>query len=410
MPNIAKKDMLNVLGCHPTTSRIPYGIVNDALLVVLPLLVGSAFYIFYRPTNIIIFDLLSAIGVRPVLSSLRSFLQTELPIKNEDMLYSVPTGLWAFSLLSFVLIVWSGRTSIIKYLSIFTAVVVVEGSEIGQLAFLPGTFDMNDLACNSAGLALAWALSHLRDRHSIGLGYRKSTTGVGFSVFLLLAGASGESDSEKASRLKSEYNLSNSDYTADLKIFGSADNLEEALRLAKAKSLSLKQIDNGSREYGSLAIFKEALEFSETKGLALSQIANGVRDFGSLNDYKEAFEKKMTVAQFRGHKQQVSACKTDWRKCLDNEQLVNNYSDWTMVQVKCKSAANDRAKFGDPEWPWLPFGTFLTGNSYVTTGIAVAIEKDARFQNGFGAKARSEVTCTYDLRASKVVNVLVSPR
>jgi len=41
---------------------------------------------------------------------------------------------------------------------------------------------------------------------------------------------------------------------------------------------------------------------------------------------------------------------------------------------------------------------------------AVAIEPDAQFQNGFGAMAHSRVTCTYDLRAGKVIDVAITRR
>jgi hypothetical protein len=78
-------------------------------------------------------------------------------------------------------------------------------------------------------------------------------------------------------------------------------------------------------------------------------------------------------------------CRSDWIKCSDNEQLVNNYRDWSDVQVDCKYAANDRAKYGKPDWPWFPFGTFYKGNNYVTSGMVVAVEPDAQFSNGFGA-------------------------
>ncbi|MGH9806371.1 MAG: hypothetical protein ACRD9W_03780 [Terriglobia bacterium] len=102
-------------------------------------------------------------------------------------------------------------------------------------------------------------------------------------------------------------------------------------------------------------------------------------------------------------------CKSDWTKCSDNEDLVNNYSDWTKVQVECKEEANSEAKYGTPEWPWLPFGSFLKGTDYSTSGIATAIEADAQFQNGFGAMVHSTVTCRYDLRAQKVLDVSILP-
>jgi hypothetical protein len=70
-----------------------------------------------------------------------------------------------------------------------------------------------------------------------------------------------------------------------------------------------------------------------------------------------------------------------------------------------------RAQYGDPKFPWLfPFSTFYKGDQYLKTGIAILIEKDAQYQNGFGAMVHSEVKCTYDLRAKQVLNIEISPR
>jgi hypothetical protein len=105
-----------------------------------------------------------------------------------------------------------------------------------------------------------------------------------------------------------------------------------------------------------------------------------------------------------------NACRKDWAKCADNGEIVNKYSGWTMVQVRCQMAATEQAKYGDPEWPWLAFGSYLRGTDYVKTGLAVAIEKDAKFQNGFGAKVHSQVMCKYDLRSQNVISVSIVPR
>jgi len=103
-------------------------------------------------------------------------------------------------------------------------------------------------------------------------------------------------------------------------------------------------------------------------------------------------------------------CRSDWTKCASNEDLVNHYSGWLRIGRECKDAANDRAKYGNPEWPWFAFGSFYNGNNYITSGTAIAVEPDAQFSNGFGGMAHSRVTCTYDLRAQRVTDVLVSPR
>jgi hypothetical protein len=71
-------------------------------------------------------------------------------------------------------------------------------------------------------------------------------------------------------------------------------------------------------------------------------------------------------------------------------------------------AAIEAAKYGTPTWPFVPFQSFNEGKTYVESGLAVAIEPDARFQNAGGTMVRSRVTCTYDLRAQRVVNVAVS--
>ena len=107
---------------------------------------------------------------------------------------------------------------------------------------------------------------------------------------------------------------------------------------------------------------------------------------------------------------QGSGCSSDWTKCIDNADLVNHYRDWTRVQVDCKDAAEKQARYGTPKWPWLAFGKFLRGDDYMKKGVAIAVEDDAQFQNGFGAMVHSMVTCTYDLRANRVLNVAIIAR
>jgi len=104
---------------------------------------------------------------------------------------------------------------------------------------------------------------------------------------------------------------------------------------------------------------------------------------------------------------EAPSCKNDdWSKCADNEEMANsNAWYWVSATTACKRAANRVAKYGDPKWPWLPFSHYKSGDSYAKTGIAVLIEPDAQFQNGFGAWAHVKVICTYDLREKKVTNI-----
>jgi hypothetical protein len=112
-------------------------------------------------------------------------------------------------------------------------------------------------------------------------------------------------------------------------------------------------------------------------------------------------------AQARAEKE---ACEVDWTKCTSNAQLANNYGGWIDAKVDCKIAAEKKARYGSPTWPWPAFSSFYPGNGYITTGIAELIEPDAQFQNGFGAMVHSRVDCVYDLRSNRVTNVIIDQR
>ncbi len=197
-------------------------------------------------------------------------------------------------------------------------------------------------------------------------------------AFMLLAAASGESDSEKRSRVEREYNLGAGEFDRGVSRFGSAD------------------------------AFERTMKFAREEGVSLDRAVALISEFGSIEDYRQAKSRNMNATAYRQYKAQVDACRTDWHRCADNAQLANNYREWSRVVVECKAAAQASARFGDPEFPWLPFGTFLNGDSYVKTGIVVAIEPRAQFFNGFGAKVNSRVTCRYDLSRMAVLDVNVA--
>lgn len=111
----------------------------------------------------------------------------------------------------------------------------------------------------------------------------------------------------------------------------------------------------------------------------------------------------------------LPACRADWRMCRDNSDLMNTYlRSHNRAGNACKTVADDLARYGTPVWPsfWSGghFGSFTVGRNYVETGIVTLYERDAQFQNGFGAMVRSRVRCDYDLRTNQVLDVVISPR
>jgi len=115
------------------------------------------------------------------------------------------------------------------------------------------------------------------------------------------------------------------------------------------------------------------------------------------------------IAKLDREDKKPPSCATEWSLCATNADMANQYRDWTMAQVLCKSAATGQARYGSPSFPWLSFSSFLKGTTY-KSGIATLIEPDAQFPNGFGAMVHSQVSCQYDLVAKRVLNVTIEPR
>ena len=107
------------------------------------------------------------------------------------------------------------------------------------------------------------------------------------------------------------------------------------------------------------------------------------------------------------------ACDSDWHACKDNADLVNHSPIWGRVQSACQDKVDSEVQYGEPKWPgfWSggAFGTYFTGTSYVSTGIAIAVEKDVQIENAFGAMVHSTATCRYDLNSQTVLDVSWSP-
>jgi len=127
----------------------------------------------------------------------------------------------------------------------------------------------------------------------------------------------------------------------------------------------------------------------------------------SLSGDKKALKKLQAISDYASYSNE-NACKENWQLCNNNAELVNNYKNWYNVTYQCKKAAISLAKYGTPELPSVfPFSTFYNGEGYVETGIVLAYEKEAKFQNMYGAMAHVTVECKYDLNKEEVVYVRI---
>ena len=121
----------------------------------LTLLLGGLVYISFRQDTLKMFSWFDRVNLSGVISELRLFT---LPLTDHLpnwFLYSLPDGLWLFSYLSVLLVVWDNTISKqnIHWLLLVPAVAVF--SEIGQLfGVVPGTFDIFDLTFYLGGTVL----------------------------------------------------------------------------------------------------------------------------------------------------------------------------------------------------------------------------------------------------------------
>lgn len=119
------------------------------------ILLGGLLYILFRHDTLRMFSWFDSINLSAVISELRLYT---LPLSDylpNWFLYSLPDGLWLFSYLSILLVVWDNEISKHNIHWLFIVPVVAIFSEIGQhFEIIPGTFDVIDLTFYIAGTVL----------------------------------------------------------------------------------------------------------------------------------------------------------------------------------------------------------------------------------------------------------------
>lgn len=181
------------------------------------------------------------------------------------------------------------------------------------------------------------------------------------------------------------------------------------------------QIPKDSPVYRSLLALKEGQRVRFSGQFVANDsdcpLENSVTDDGSLREPEYIF-KLSQIAPIETSESVLASspppavlikatptCYLDWRACRDNADIANNYSKIVDAQAACKIKANELAKYGTPEWPWLVFSSYQSGADGPTTGTLHLVEQNAKFQNGFGAMTHVVINCAYDLATKSVVDV-----
>ena len=119
------------------------------------LLFGGFIYILFRQDSLKMFSWFESVNLSNSISELRLFtlpLSFHLP---DWFLYSLPDGLWLFSYISLLLLIWGNVISKQNIHWVLLVPLIAIFSEIGQLIKLvPGTFDIVDLGFYLSGTIL----------------------------------------------------------------------------------------------------------------------------------------------------------------------------------------------------------------------------------------------------------------
>lgn len=125
----------------------------------LTLLFGGLIYILFRTASLKMFSWYETIGFGGLTNELRKFtfqFSNRIP---EWILFSLPDGLWIFSYVTLMLVIWRNSVSIKNVFWILIIPLLAIGSELGQLfGLIIGTFDFADLILYILGMTLPFIL------------------------------------------------------------------------------------------------------------------------------------------------------------------------------------------------------------------------------------------------------------
>jgi hypothetical protein len=119
---------------------------NFIINVIFPILLGLIIYLLYRDTSLLVFDWISYIYLDDFIFKIREYLESYKLITNGFLIYTLPDGLWSYSLTYVMCLIWFDIKNKIKYFMISIGIIFGVFLELGQLFnLIQGTFDINDL-------------------------------------------------------------------------------------------------------------------------------------------------------------------------------------------------------------------------------------------------------------------------
>ena len=131
---------------------------NQILLhVIIPMIIGGFIYIIFREENLLMFSWFNSLGAGNLIDFLRfHFSKYHIP---HWIVFNYPDGVWIYSFVSLMLIIWSKIKSNTKFIWLIIVPILGICAEIGQyINLVPGTYDQIDLIFCLMGSLLPFIL------------------------------------------------------------------------------------------------------------------------------------------------------------------------------------------------------------------------------------------------------------
>jgi hypothetical protein len=116
------------------------------------LLLGSAIYVLFRPTSLLMFHWFDVIGMTTPINIIRTWVDGSVEYMPTWFVYSLPFALWVSSYLFFVKGIWWNSTSRFRHVWFWCIPVIAVAAELAQnISIIPGHFDRVDLVTIALG-------------------------------------------------------------------------------------------------------------------------------------------------------------------------------------------------------------------------------------------------------------------
>jgi hypothetical protein len=135
--------------------------VSAAVLVTFPLLIGGAIYLAFRTDDLLMFRVAERAGLNGIVAVYRSCVAPLRPMLSDWVVFSLPHGLWSFSLVALFGLLWrhEQRTATIAIVSASVFTIVPE--LLQAVRVVPGTYSGQDLLTGAVACCLAAAVVRL---------------------------------------------------------------------------------------------------------------------------------------------------------------------------------------------------------------------------------------------------------